>query len=374
VKYQTRLVAAVGALIAVLAIAACGGSSSSNSTGSSGSGGAGSATASNDSAATSTSPPKPINITFVESVPTVAAPQVTLAQQLGIFKQVGLNVSHQYVGANIASEVVSGRAQIGNLGAAGIVSIAQQGKPTTAIWASLGNAIAGMLVTRKGIDSIAQLKAMPSCKLSGLTAGTSNYGWGASYIKQLGLHCTHVSYNSDPAIVASCVTGQADACTGLADEYAPLAAEGKVNILVDTRKPADRAKYIGPSFSDVVYWGMTSWIKSNPEAVDRFVKAMNLVDQALKTDSVAKLANAIHSDSHFATQSVADIETDLNNDRAYINTPESGYISEANWNTGLKQEANWGIQDFNPSAEVSSYKARVNMSYYDKIVGAPPAQ
>jgi ABC-type nitrate/sulfonate/bicarbonate transport system substrate-binding protein len=348
----------------VLAAAACGSSSSSSSSASGGSssGGSGSSAA-----------PSTINLTFAESVPTPAAPQVELATALGIFKQVGLKVTPLYVGANIASEVVAGKAQIGNLGAAGIVSIAQEGKPTTAVWASLGNAIAGMLVTKKGINSISQLQSMKSCKLAGLTPGTSNYGWGAHYIQTLGLHCTHVDYNSDPAIVGACTSGQVDACTGLATEYAPLAAAGKVNILIDTRKPADVQKYIGASFSDVVYWGLSSWIKSNPTAVNRFVKAMYLTDKALYSTPITKLAELLHQNKNFATYSMAELVSDLKSGVAYYNTPDHGYISESNWNTGLKDEASWGIKGFDPNAEISSYKARVDMSYYDTAAGGPPS-
>ncbi len=363
-RNATRLAWAAGILVVVLAAAACGSSSSSSSTSSGGSSSGGS----------SSSAPSTINLTFAESVPTPAAPQVELATALGIFKQVGLKVTPLYVGANIASEVVAGKAQIGNVGAAGTVSIAQAGKPTTAIWASLGNAIAGMLVTRAGISSLSQLEAMKSCKLAGLTPGLSNYGWGAHYIQTLGLHCTHVEYNSDPAIVGACVSGHADACTGLADEYTPLAAAGKVHILIDTRNAADRQKYIGKSFSDVVYWGLSSWIKSNPVAVERFVKAMVLTDKAIATTPPMKLAELLHANPHFATYSVSAIAGDLQNDKAYINTPDHGYISQDNWNTGLGYEASWGIKGFNPKAQVSSYAARVDMSYYDKAAGGPPPQ
>jgi ABC-type nitrate/sulfonate/bicarbonate transport system substrate-binding protein len=372
VRNATRLAWAVGILAVVLAAAACG-SSSSNSTSSS-AGGSSASSATSTATASAASAPSTIHLTFAESVPTPAAPQVELANGLGIFKQVGLTVTPLYVGANIADEVVSGRAQIGNLGAAGIVSLAQAGKPTTAIWASLGNAIAGMLVTRAGIPSLAALQSMKSCKLAGLTPGTSNYGWGAHYIETLGLHCTHVEYNSDPAIVGACVSGQADACTGLAPEYAPLQAAGKVHILIDTRSAADRAKYIGPSFSDVVYWGMSSWLKANPVAAERFVKAMYLTDQALHTDPVSKLAAVLHQNPNFKTLSLSALESFLADCSAYYNTPDHGYISEQNWNTGLKDEASWGIKGFNPAAQISSYAARVDMSYYDKAAGGPPPQ
>lgn len=362
-RNATRLAWAAGILVVALAAAACGSSSSSSSTSSGGSSSGGS----------SSSAPSTINLTFAESVPTPAAPQVELATALGIFKQVGLNVTPLYVGANIASEVVAGKAQIGNLGAAGIVSIAQAGKPTTAVWASLGNAIAGMLVTRKGITSLSQLQSMKSCKFAGLTPGTSNYGWGAHYIQSLGLHCTHVDYNSDPAIVGACVSGQADACTGLASEYAPLDAAGKVHILIDTRKPADVQKYIGASFSDVVYWGLSSWIKSNPTAVNRFVKAMYLTDKAIHSEPISKLAELLHQNKNFATYSLSALESNLKESFPYYNTPDHGYISESNWNTGLKYEATWGIKGFDPKAEVSSYKARVDMSYYDTAAGGAPS-
>lgn len=366
-RNSTRLAWAVGILAVVLAAAACGSSSSNSSSGGGGSSGS-SATAAAASA------PSTINLTFAESVPTPAAPQIELATALGIFKKVGLNVTPLYVGGNIASDVVAGRAQIGNLGAAGIVSIAQAGKPTTAVWASLGNAIAGMMVTRSGITSLSQLKSMSNCKFAGLTPGTSNYGWGAFYIQKLGLHCKHVAYGSDPAIVGACVSGQADACTGLADEYGPLDKAGKVNILIDTRNAADRAKYLGSSFSDVVYWGMTNWIKANPTAVERFVKAMVLTDKAMQSTPIPQLAALLHKNPHFATFSLSQIESDMMNDHAYTNTPDHGYISEKNWNTGLVDEATWGIQGFDPKAEVSSYKARVDMSYYEKAAGGPPAQ
>lgn len=366
----TRLAWAVGILAVALAAAACGSSSSSSSSGS----GGGSSGSSATTASSSSSAPSTINLTFAESVPTPAAPQIELATALGIFKQVGLKVTPLYVGANIASEVVAGQAQIGNLGAAGIVSIAQAGKPTTAVWASLGNAIAGMLVTKSSITSLAQLKSMSSCKLAGLTPGTSNYGWGAHYIETLPLHCTHVQYGSDPAIVGACATGQVDACTGLASEYAPLAAAHKVNILIDTRKPADVQKYIGTPFSDVVYWGLSSWIKSNPTAVNRFVKAMILTDKAIHTEPIPKLAALLHQNPHFDTFSLAALTANLEESFPYYNTPDHGYISQQNWDTGLKAEASWGIKGFDPNADVSSYKARVDMSYYDTAAGGPPAQ
>ena len=370
-RKMTRLAWAVAILAVVFAAAACGSSSSSSSAGS---GGGSSGSSATTTSASSSAAPSTIHLTFAESVPTPAAPQVELATALGIFKQVGLTVKPLYVGANIASEVVSGQAQIGNLGAAGIVSIAQAGKPTTAVWASLGNAIAGMLVTKSSITSLDQLKSLSSCKVAGLTPGTSNYGWGAHYIETLPLHCTHVQYGSDPAIVGACATGQVDACTGLASEYAPLAAAHKVNILIDTRKPADVQKYIGTPFSDVVYWGLSSWIKSNPTAVNRFVKAMVLTDKAIHTEPIPKLAALLHKNPNFATFSLAALTANLEESFPYYNTPDHGYISKQNWDTGLKAEASWGIKGFDPNAAISSYQSRVDMSYYDTAAGGPPPQ
>jgi ABC-type nitrate/sulfonate/bicarbonate transport system substrate-binding protein len=210
-----------------------------------------------------------------------------------------------------------------------------------------------------------------NCKLAALGPGTSNFGWASYYNTNLGLKCKIVSYGGNEEQVGALGTGQVDASTGLADGFAGLTAQGKANILIDSRDAAQRKKYMGDSFTDVAYWGLTDWIKGHTEAVQRFVKALGMVDQLLHSKKPEELAALLKKSPNFATVSEPTLKEAFINNKAYWNGVNHGYLSKQDWDTALKAVSQWGMKDFDANADVSKYENRVDMSYYEKMVGKP---
>jgi ABC-type nitrate/sulfonate/bicarbonate transport system substrate-binding protein len=274
------------------------------------------------------------------------------------------------VGANIASLVVSGQSDIGNLGVSGIIAIAKQGKPTTAIWGSLGNGFAGMFFVGKDHTSVDTIKK-GNCKIGANGVGTSNYGWASYYNNYFGLNCKIIVFSSPDEQVGALATGQTDASSGFADAMAQLVAKGQARIIVDSRDPAQRKKFMGDSFTDVVFWGLSDWIKAHPEIVRRFVKAMWMTDQYLHSHKPAEMAAVLHKNSSFATTSLEILTAAFQNDKDYWNGINHGYLGRTDWGVALKAINGWGVKNWDANAPEAQYEARVDMSFYEKVAGKP---
>ncbi len=315
--------------------------------------------------------------TFKVALPVAQAAigsQIVIGVEGGFFKKQGVNVVvNTGLGSNTGPAVVAGQDDIGQLGMAAPLQYAKAGKSTTVIYGSTGLGLASNLYTAKRITTIAQLKAKKPCTIATLTQGSSVYGTSSYFNKSLGLGCSLVVYSGTPEIIGAVSTGRADAATGVNDSMEAAIAAGKVNQLVNSQSPADRAKYLTSQlFTDVDYFGMTANLASKKDAVVRFLKGMGQVENFIRTGDPTAVATILHKNSIYQTLPVSTLAKQIQSDRIYI-APYSGYISRSDWNRGLQVLNSYGLKGFDPSDPTYAYSKRVDMSYYTDALGAPPS-
>jgi NitT/TauT family transport system substrate-binding protein len=353
-----KIVSRLFVLLPVLGLAAaCGGSSGGNSA---------------EQTSSGKATPPTVKLTVAEGIG-AGFPNAALAQSLGYFKAEGLDVKILSTdGDSRMATVVSGRAQVGAYTLLAPILASKQGHNMTEFYAYQGEHSVGALVSRKGITSLEQLKALPNCKLATENSGSSFYGYMQSWIKALGLHCKVTQFSSGETMLGGVVAGHYDAADDSLDDVIPVVKKGKINMLVDPRNRNVIDGYLGQGFPTNAWFAPTDWAKTHKDVLVRLLRAFDKADQALRTMTPEQLGKALHDlpDPAWKATSADDYAAEFSAIRYSLN-PNRGYISEADWTRAFKSISNWGVSGFSATDPASAYAARVDMSYYDAAIGKP---
>jgi ABC-type nitrate/sulfonate/bicarbonate transport system substrate-binding protein len=276
-------------------------------------------------------------------------------------------------GANVSALVVSGRADIGFLGTSAPLNVAAQGKGTSIILGIAGGGAGGGLVGAPGrTDSIAKLKALGSCRIAALPAGTSAWAYAAIYNSSLGLNCDIVPLPSVATMAAALAAGRVDAAVSAVADFKVAIDAKQAVLLVDPGKLADRQRYIGPASIDSLEWGLTANLQSKKSAIVRYVRAINEARKYAKSLSDEQVAKILYRFSSYRDRTLDQLTYQVHAVRnlAFLGST-NGYITSGQWQRTLENVKRWGIPGFDPSNPVFSYSARVDMSYYVQAIGKP---
>jgi len=263
---------------------------------------------------------------------------VYLAESEGYFKREGVDVTLQSnTGSNTLNVVVSGQADLGMIGIGAPLLAAKSGKPTSIIFAHIGNANGGTVVARSGISSLA---GMMNFGATGL--GSSSYGF-CNHYKQAGHAKWNVVVMQDiPTLLAALVSGRIDgACNNVAN-FRPLINSKAVSILIDTRDPEARKKYVGNDFPEAAAFGITANLQDKRQAMVAFMRAVGSAEKFLRSHSPQAVAQAMHKLQAFASIPVENVETQVRDSMPYF-SPNGGYIDAAVWKFALSQYNTWGL-------------------------------
>lgn len=318
----------------------------------------------------------PIKLTIVTPGVGVAVSNAALAQGLGYFKAVGLDVTMESIAASsILNTIVSGQAQIGAYSVSAVDLATARGQYMTDIFGYQGNHQTGSLLARTGITTIAQLQALPHCKLATGTPGSSLYGYMNHYIKTLGLqNCSVTQFGDSTTAVGAVVSGAYDAGAFTYGDTINLVRQGHLNFLVNTSNLKTAIKYDGTPFTSNAWFGPSNWLGSHRATVKLFLKALGMADKALHTLSPARLGAALHGlpGTDWSATTSADYAQQFKDLLPFLD-PNHGYITSVDYNAGLKAIGSWGITGFDPSNAEFKYLARVDMSYYQQAIGPNPS-
>lgn len=333
------------AAVSSLILAACGGGGSS----------AGS-TASNAPV-----PPLTIAVFAINA----AFAHVYVAEAEGYFQQSGVTVNViDGTAANTLNLVVAGQADLGMIGAGTALLPVSQGKETSIVYAHIGNANGGVVVTRKGITSMSQIKRMAAT-----TPGTSSYGYANFYKINQHLNYDIVPFQDVQTMRAALASGQVDGACNSYVQFQDLIANGQVNVLIDTRDPAVRKQYVGPDYPEAAIFGMTDNLNSKKQSMIRFLHAIGLADKFIDSHTPDQIAASLRKVAAFQTVTLSALTAQVVNSVPYY-APNHGYISASVWAFAMSQYKLWGLQ-VDPSNSEYSYQRRVNMSFYDAGIGKP---
>jgi ABC-type nitrate/sulfonate/bicarbonate transport system substrate-binding protein len=302
----------------------------------------------------------------------IAAPAVDLLTHTaivqGYFKKQGLTVStEENALTNVPSLVVSGKADVGSYGGPTPILVSSQGKPASAIYAMTGGGQGGSILAAPKYKTIADLQAAKKCKLATFPAGGVGYGWSIHYIKTLKLDCTILQLKDLGAQIAAVATGHADAIIGGVGNYTGAITEGKLRIILDTREPEQRAKYVGQAFPEVSMFALDSTLNSKRSAFEKYLKGINEAAAFIDQSSDDAVLTLFKGDPVYGAVKASDVAAF----RIYHRTVSNGYISEPVWKTAVTSYAQWGIPQFKADAPNASYSQGVAMAPYEAVLGKP---
>jgi NitT/TauT family transport system substrate-binding protein len=285
---RKTLTAFVAAAALATTVAGCS-SSSHGSSGSAGSGGSSSSGGSNSGGGTT-------NVTIaVDGLSKQIYLPAMLAQQLGFFKQQGLNVTlaDQSNGAATLTQMLSGQVA----GAVGFydhnVDLQTKGKATESV-VQLLQVPGEVLLVR---SDEANTYTSPS-KLAGSTAGVTAVGSSTQFlIKYLAVHnnvdvktMKWVNAGAGPTMVAAFTHKAVDVGMTTQPTVAALLSKGEAKIMVDMRTVAGTKAALGGIYPASCLYMSTAWVNSHQQTVQKIVNAFVETLKWIQTHSAAQIA------------------------------------------------------------------------------------
>jgi ABC-type nitrate/sulfonate/bicarbonate transport system substrate-binding protein len=227
--------------------------------------------------------------------------------------------------------------------------------------------------------------------LSGKTVASTGPGsnaYGAAeiyskYIVKNGGKPLHIDvFSGLPAIEAALSSGHVQAAVGTNAPFAALVASGKVRIVEDATGTIARSLFPA-SMCSYVWYGLTSALQANREAVTRFVAGIRIADEQIKQASTAELATALGKAKEFAPGIVSpkNLATEVEASQPFFVNDD--YITPAEWTQTLGFVAAQGVMTGSTPVNVYSpdfaYGKVVDMSYWNaatsliKSIGIDPS-
>lgn len=361
-----------------LALAACGGSGSGTSGGGTGSG----ASATPSSAAPSggglsTSKPATLSVATPTVVPGTFS-QVYLAQELGYYKDENLTVNIKTgVARSTLSLITSGQVDLAVFGATAALTLRAQGKDAKVLYnLDGGGQLANVAV--KANSPIKSLNQLAGKSVGATTPTGAQGGWTnllSSKVQKATGKGFKIDYlGSETVLVNSLETGAIAAAVVPKSFVTPDIDSGKLRLLVDTTKSAERQKYLGLSNANDTegcIFGINSDLTAKKNAVTRFFVALNRANTYLNTHSGAQVGAVLARMPVFKQAGAKTLGKEIATPHPYFNQTH-GLITSSNWQASLDIFKKWG-KAAPPNVATDSkysYAQAVDMSYLKAALAA----
>lgn len=340
----------VASATALFAIAGCGSSSSSPA-----------ATASTPGTKT----PETLNV----SLPLQAISYLALyvAENKGYFQDENLIVNIS-IDPTLLTQMVAGQTDITIASAVGGATAAIKGEGVQEVFGWQYDA-GEALITNAKYSSISQLQSLNSCRLGSLAPGTQVYAYAAHFKQLFGLKCDIIVAASYPLLASGLNSGSYDAAVMAGFVAAQTIAGGGTHILVDPLQSDFQSKYALPKALTASVLGLASHLKSDPEPLTRFLRAIVRAQATMQTMSPDDLAVLMQKQQPetFGSLSVDNLKLQIK--YAWESITQTGYISSSVWASCLKSYDSWQVQGFSSSQPAVAYGKVVDMSYYKNAGG-----
>lgn len=354
IRQRHTTLLAISLVLAVAVTAAC-----SNGTGS----GDATGNASQHSGSSTTGASKG-SLTVAVASAVVEYSPIYLAQSLGYFADEGVNVKIiDNTGPLATNYVVSGEADLEFYSPAQEILTRSKGENLKIIYSS-GDFEGSALVGGKGIDSLAKLQSLSTCRVATTPAGTASYAMAKQFISTLGLHCTQVTSSTSATLSAGVASGEYQAVVFLYPAAVATVAAGQATLLIDPTTTAFQAKYNATHFPEFTAAGLGSNLASKRDAVEAFLKALNKAAAYIKNTPRTDVATTLHSVKEFAGTPVATLEQGLKSFTPFLPSPPvPGIITPSTWSLAVDQALEEGVAGLSKTVPAAQFGQIVDMSY-----------
>lgn len=293
-----------------------------------------------------------------------------IAEQMGWFKKLGINVEVTNYGINAVGTVIAGRADIAVSGLSASMSPSAKGKQANILYAATsgGNAVGIFTAPKSKYTTLMDLSGQ-SVSVNGV--GTATYGaaklWSAYIVQHGGKALKLVIAENKTEQSDAVVSGRVAALISVESPLLPLIDSGKLRVLVDAKSAVAKQVFgpiSGPSAAvSVGYWGMQSWIAPHKNEVVEFLAAIREGDVWLQSHTSAQagtvLAKATEIKRAQLDQSQA--TESWNSDKPFEATT-LGLVSKQAWSNSLGQFNSYQL-GFSTSNPKFGYGTLVTMKY-----------
>jgi NitT/TauT family transport system substrate-binding protein len=223
---------------------------------------------------------------------------LTLAEQLGYFKEQGLDVTITDFGGGAKSlqSLIGGSADVVTGAYEHTIRMQVKGQPIKAV-IELGRFPGMVLAVKK--DKAAQIKSFKDLKgmKIGVTApGSSTHFFANALIGKEGLKPTDVSIigvGGGAGAVAAMKKGDIEAIVNLDPVISKLEQDGDIVILADSRTDEGNMKLFGGNNPAAVVYFKADFIEKNPNTVQRVVNAFHKALKWLETATPEQVAATV---------------------------------------------------------------------------------
>jgi NitT/TauT family transport system substrate-binding protein len=226
---------------------------------------------------------------------------LTIAEQLGYFKEAGLNVTITDFGGGAKSlqSLLGGSADVVTGAYEHTIRMQVKHQPITAV-IELGRFPGIVLAVKKdkaaSYKSAADLKGMKI----GVTAPGSSTNFFVMYLMaKAGLKPTDASYigvGGGPSAVAAIKKGDIDAIANLDPVISKLEKDGDIKVVADSRTEAGSKEIFGGANPAAVLYAKQEFIEKNPNTVqalvNAFYKTLKWMEKATPDEIAAKVPEA----------------------------------------------------------------------------------
>jgi NitT/TauT family transport system substrate-binding protein len=242
----------------------------------------------------------------VTSLPSAFLASLYIAEQDGIFEREGLDVTivELQSGADGVPAVVSGEAQIADLGFDDLATLAAEGETNLIMVHNLVSRVTFTLVMNpdvareRGVTRESPIEqrfaALRGLRLGVTAPGAASDKYMRYYLRQAGLDPERdaevIAIGDGASLLAALETGQIDAYQLSPPTPYVAQAEGFGTVLIDG--PAGDI----PQFADFAYTGFAAnreWAEQNPEQARAFGRALDAAMQQVQADPHAAAAKVV---------------------------------------------------------------------------------
>lgn len=299
---------------------------------------------------------------------TVQYADLFVAKTEGFFEKAGVDVDIVLNGGQYATAVLTGQADLGIVGAVGILPLVRQGKAAKVVYSTgfgtaNGFVVHGNAPYRKMLDlSGRKIAVFQLGQNRGLTQAASNWiveNGG----KPLDLAPLATPSGDLSSLVAS---GIVEGAFVDPQNAAPYIIAGKVKWLDDLNPGSSlMRKFMSADTVGLSVWGDPRRLAEHPEKIARFVAGMRLAERWLSQKSDAEVSASVFRSGFFAGVNREQLEFTMPAYRAMWALKSEGYVSKASWDDISINV--WRSFDlgFDPGEAQYNFDNRVDMSFWN---------
>lgn len=300
-----------------------------------------------------------------------------LAEELGYFKENGVTVNQQVVGANVPAMVTSGQADLGFYALPAVMLAASKGQPMKVIRVNGGLQGGALLADPEKYPDVESLRGAKDCTMVSFPPGTSNYGYTLHLKEVLGMDCKVNGLATAPLQLGAIANGSAQLATGSAPTFAGATQEGQLKLLINPADQAQRDEFYPESwrFGEGGYFGVGPNLEKKKGAVVAFMKSIQQADEWMRDHSDQEVAQMlIKADKGFADVGEAALVPSV----AYVRELSQvgnaqGYVGPDTWDLTVKGYESFKLQGYDGADPAYAYDSIIDMSYWTAANGQPPS-